>query len=348
MLGNFTEKVDEGECNTPCKGNNNQTCGGPARINVYVSKELASLEPCGYQPPVSTTTPPTTTTTAPTSTSTLCVSTVTLPSKCEYGCGKWCASELPDWDDDSGCKNGVSNCKLQVSACFKKAGFPGAMECFEFSKWCNDIDSWRGSNCKHGKCKKSDCFKSKPPKNHKPPTTTTTHVPCKPTTTTSSRPTSTKCAIPTVTNICKQPSSYQHGYGPGKPVGGVELPVVTCNDLKDQFSQAPFKLYTESDSRKCGAFPRNKLPEACAAACKAQYEECIDVYAEGCKQKKRRGETYFDIAAADAEEKSKRWFNWKDSYTTAVNKCKAQYYDCKSENKYANAGSKCFSWGHGW
>lgn len=142
--------------------------------------------------------------------------------------------------------------------------------------------------------------------------------------------------------------SWNWGYGPGNPVGGVELPVVTCNDLKDDWPTNPFKLYTDSDSKKCGGYPRNKLPDACNDACQAQYDDCVDVYAQGCKSKKRRDNSYFEVKAASEDEKAKRWYGWTDNYSTAVTKCQAQLADCKAENKQAAAGSKCYAWGAGW
>jgi len=210
------------------------------------------------------------------------VATTTIPSGCEYGCGKWCSHELPDWSNVDGCKSSFSSCKIQIAACLKNAGFPGAMDCFDFAGWCSDIGNYCSTGRKRTVFNKKDCFSHKPPKGGKPPTTKTITVPCT-TTPTPTPTTTTQCPIPTVTNICKQPTSNKDGYGPGNPVGGVELPVVTCNDLRDDFTNNPFKLYTDSDSRRCPGYSRTKVPNACADACKAQYDDCVAVYAEGCK-----------------------------------------------------------------
>ena len=407
VLANDTIPVANSQCNSPCTGDSTKKCGGPSRLNVYVAKELESLEPCGYYPPGSsssstsssttsqaptspTTYPPTTspttsptyppttsptmyppTTTAPTSS--LCLATVTVPSKCEYGCGKWCSDDLPDWNDKSSCDNGHSHCKLQVADCFTYAGWPSAMNCFDFSSWCSDIKGYCGSVPKGGKYSKKDCFGKKPPKGGKPPATTTTYVPCKPASTSTALPSSatTQCPIPTATNICVQPSSKKYGYGPGNPVGGIEIPVVTCNDIKSDYNAGNiFKLYSDKDSKKCGSYTRPKCNNACADACKKQYDQCSATYVQGCKDNgngyagskfsswrrdallTRRDVSYFDYAAESSPEKRTLFGlfgkGWTDDWSTASNKCKTQYNDCLAENKYVNPRDKCTKYGEGW
>jgi len=265
------------------------------------------------------------------------------------------------------------------------------LDCFDYAGWCDDIDSYCNAGGSKGKCSKSDCFSKWAPKGGKPATTTTSVYACAPTTTTkgvttkpatttkaatttskSTSTSSTQCPIPTATGICQQPTSWVWGYGTGNPVGGIELPIVTCNDLKDDFNKGnQFKLYTDSDSSKCGSYPRPSVPNACADACKAQYDNCVATYAEGCKSNsggssgssgsgkstsssssswsswfKRRGSTtgnYFDWAKAP----NKRTY-WTDSYSTASSKCSAQYTDCLSQNKGVSGSGKCGSWGTGW
>ncbi|KAK1756188.1 WSC domain-containing protein [Echria macrotheca] len=405
VIGNDTFAAPAEECNMACSGDSSETCGGPGRLNLYVAKELQSLEPCGYVPPEpeptttttattaettsatvppasdsttstttapTTTASPTTTTTPPaaptTTTSALCVSTTTVAPApaptCEYKCGNWCSEPLPDWKDLTTCKSSFSSCKLQVASCFKKAGFPGSLECFAFADWCSDIEryclSTRSGWSKTGFCK------NKPPKNPSPapptnnkPTTTVYTTTCAPTkgATTTTKPattTTTQCPIPTPTNICKQPSSNQHGYGPGNPIGGIELPIVTCNDLSAEYDKGyPFKRYSEPDSRKCAKYPRNGCVNACADACKDQYEDCIDVYAETCRQSGksnggRKRDNYFE------HQENKRTFlfggnlfsfpssSWgKDDFTKASEKCKAQYQDCLYVNRGTTGGGKC-------
>ncbi|KAH8909665.1 WSC-domain-containing protein [Coniochaeta sp. PMI_546] len=444
VLGNNTYPVADTDCNMPCNGDSTETCGGPSRLTLYVAKDLESLEPCGYTPPVSssssstessttsttssstssteqsttttesstsstesfttstssttsttstqppsttttssstsctstTTTKPTTTTIPPTTTSkpattstSICYTTTTVPSTCEYGCGKWCNNPLPDWDDQTSCKTSHSSCKLQVAACFKNAGWPDSMKCFDYADWCSDIkDYCSTSPSKVKNYGKSNCFSSKPPKGT-PPTTKTITAPCVTTTaktTTTSKPatsTTTKCPIPTVTNICKQPTNWIYGYDSDNPVGDIELPVVTCNDLKSDFAQNPFKLYTDSDSKKCGGYTRGQVPNACADACKAQYDQCTDTYAQGCKTPSQGSgsSNFWDSwfgkpghRAARSElqpvgsVKKRTGYGWSDNYNGAVNKCKAQYNDCLSQNRGVNVNGKCSSFGSGW
>ena len=315
---------------------------------------------------------------------------MTVPSGCEYGCGKWCADELPDWEDQEGCKNGHSHCKLQVADCMKTAGWPDVMKCFDFSVWCKDMGSYCGSWKKGNKCSKKDWFGYKPPKGGKPPKVTTTVVPCKPTSTrtstrmtttaktstkvttttrrTSSSTTTTRCPIPSVTNICKQPTNKQLGYGPENPVGDIDLPIVTCNDLRDDYNKGNvFKLYTNKDSRKCPGYTRPQCSNACVDACKEQWTQCEATYVEGCKdndkvEDPKKGGGLFDWLFGwlprkrDGQDRSyfayhvaptKRTWNWVDKSPAAKNKCKAQYDDCVAINKNIDVRDKCPRWGFG-
>ncbi|TLS29690.1 hypothetical protein PpBr36_00474 [Pyricularia pennisetigena] len=314
-------------------------------------------QPPTTQPP--TTQPPTTLppqTTTPTTSSAVCVSTIVTPPKCEYKCGNWCSGELPDWDDQEGCKHGYSYCKLQIAACFKYAGFPGALKCFEFAAWCGACGDYCNKTPKN-KCSKQDWFKQKPPAwGPGEPSTTTITAPCEPSVTkptktqTTPATTSTKCPVPpTATNICKQPTNIWHGYKPGKPVGGIELPMVTCNDLKDDWhSGRPWKMYTDVDSRKCMSYPHPAVPNACRDACKEQYDDCKDTYAEGCRQMTENPGFGFDLGWPFKRSLAGRTLGWTDTWKSATDKCHAQYADCLAVNKDAAAKGKCHAWGSGW
>lgn len=469
VLGNQTYSVPDSDCNMPCKGDNTQTCGGPSRLSLYVAKDLESIEPCGYTPPVSvsssilssttsttspatsssvlststsasstpisttdsstsstesstsststsdiatssstsstvvpvtttsststtptsttkpattssscstsTTKPPTTTappTTTPkpstTPTTSLCYTTTTVPSTCEYGCGKWCNEPLPDFDDQTSCKSSHSSCQLQVAACFKNAGWPDSLKCFDFSDWCSGVNDYCSTSpSKVKNYGKSNCFSSKPPQGT-PPTTQTITAPCAATTTaktTSTKPattttSTTKAPCPTVSNVCKQPSNWIYGYDSNNPVGDIELPVVTCNDLKSDFSQLPFKLYTDSKSQNCGGYTRPQLPSACADACKVQYDQCTNTYAQSCKTTSGKANFWdswfskpFHRAARSTLEpvgavKKRTGYGWSDTYNGALNKCTVQYNDCLSENRGVSASNKCGTFGNGW
>lgn len=388
VLANDTQKVDAGECNMPCHGDGSQLCGGRSRLNIFLANEFQSLEPCGYEPPsessaepsipaspsstlstaVSTSTtsqgppvttqPPTTTTTTikppvtTTSKPAVCTTEIITPPENEYCCGKWCSSPLPDFGDLGSCLVSKAKCKLQVASCLKHAGWPGALECFDFGKWCSSVSTYCSSKCKRGKpgsCSKKECFSQKPPKGGNKPTTTTKTVPCATTTTTTAPPTPD---VPEPTNICVQPTNRLYGYGPGKPVGDVELPFVSCNDLADDWKQNPFKLYWHSDSRKCKPYKRPQVPGACADACKEQFESCKDVYAKGCfswggGRKNRRSVETSATSPNPAAGLGKRFLFslFKDSFSTATLKCKAQYADCLKVNKKVSGAGKCTTYG---
>lgn len=167
-----------------------------------------------------------------------------------------------------------------------------------------------------------------------------------------------------MTNICKQPSNWLYGYSSDNPVGNIELPVVTCNNLKSQFNQLPFKLYTESNSNQCSAYGRGQASNACADACKAQYNQCTNTYAQSCKtpaQNGGGGNNFWDswfarprhrAARSDlssvGEVKKRTGSGWSDTYSGALTKCQAQYNDCVSQNQNINVNGKCQSFGSGW
>jgi hypothetical protein len=448
VLANNTVPAPASECNMKCKGDATQLCGGRNRLNIYVAKELQSLQPCGYKPPVSssstvsvpestsseyeqppsstseseepetttseelpetttseelpettaseelpeTTTseelPETTTskseqppvtsstsasvsvppsTTQPpvkssTTSAALCTSTVTKPSECEYKCGNWCAPSIPDWENKEDCIGAFKTCSANMASCFKKAGWPGVLNCFDFGTWCKGIEEFcYSSPCKSkGSCNKKTCFDKYKPVAPKPPVVSTTVYPCPASTTkaTSTKPSVPITCAPEPTNVCKQPQNKQHGYAPGKPVGGIELPLVGCNDFLDSWKSSPFKLYTDENTRKCKTYTRPQCGNACTEACKEQYDQCKNVYVESCK--KFGWKSYFHRREAEAElsDVEKRFFGsfnkgaffggQKDTYNVATNKCAAQYKDCVAVNKNINPGNRCTTWGKGY
>ncbi|KAF9874013.1 WSC domain-containing protein [Colletotrichum karsti] len=292
-------------------------------------------------PPPATTPKPTPSTTAPA----MCTTTIVTPATCEYGCGKWCNKNLPEFDDQESCSKASNRCHLQLNACYKNAGFPNSAACVDFKAWCKDVASYCSSSCsgKKGSCGKKDCFQKKVPKGYKPGTTSVSTFACP------TKPTSTSTPVsvvpPPPTGLCKQPTSRMYGYGPGNPVGGIELPIVTCNDLKEEFQAGnQFKLYIESESKQCKGYGKGNVPNACADACQEQYSECQSTYVQGCKayNNRRSGGAY-----SSAPEIAKRFF-FADNYNAANNKCKAQLSDCLSENKNVLSQSKCGSFGTGY
>ncbi|KAI1354459.1 WSC domain-containing protein [Xylaria sp. FL0043] len=337
VVGNGTAlAADASTCNMPCNGQSDEICGGPARLSLYVAKDLQSLEPCGTPPdssstittpPVTSTTPPPTSTT--TTSSAVCTTTSVTPSTCEYKVGKWCSNPVPEWHDKPGCLLSWSQCLIQSTSCFVKAGLPDALNCFKYAEWCGELDLYCLTSCKNGACDKPSFVNKYPPMGGNSPTTHTSTYPCPTTITTTKTKTTTttpyptsSCPVPTPTGICTQPTNKKYGYGPGNPVGGIPLPIVTCNNIKDDYMTGNvFKLYTDKDSHNCPSYPRPQCPSACADACKAQYDQCESVYTDGCKE---------------------GLFNY--SYKDADAACKAQYNDCLSINKNVKGNGHCTSW----
>ncbi|KND95181.1 putative fungistatic metabolite [Tolypocladium ophioglossoides CBS 100239] len=465
VLANDTAKVDDKECNMPCKRDAKDICGGRSRLSLYVAKDLESLEPCGYKPPaappvptaattstsgettttkpeeITTTTKPeeTTTTTKPTETTTtkptettttkpedtttttkpedttttkpketttttkpskitasynttttkfttttttatasLCTATQTLPPKCEWKCGNWCAPPLPDWGNKLECLVAAKTCALQVVSCFKYAGWPNTVDCFDFQEWCGKVQEYCFGDCAWGKCGKGDCWnKLKPGKGNPPNTTATAVYPCPPATstnaTTTTQPPVVSCP-PEPTNICTQPTNDMWGYGPGKPVGGIPLPVVGCNDQKNDWTKNPFKFYTEASTFDCPSFPWPARPNVCVDACNEQYQECRDTYVNSCNKLSWKVSFHKRFAGETDKQLERRWSSsassstycavagnarsWTVAGSDSVNcwgwggntpiqaelRCKAQWADCLAVNKWVNPGDKCKKW----
>ncbi|KAJ3520287.1 hypothetical protein NM208_g13774 [Fusarium decemcellulare] len=289
----------------------------------------------------------------------MCTATVVVPNDCEYKCGSWCAPSVPDFQDQDSCQTAYNNCAKNIASCFQNAGWPGALNCFDFSKWCDGVQGFCASTCSRGRsCNKSGCLKQNQPSGGNSVRTTTSVFPCAATTTSSTVPPASSTSVaPQPTNICQQPSSRTYGYGPGNPVAGIELPLVGCNDLKGDFSQKPFKLYTDSNSGSCKSYQRTQQNNACADACKTQYDQCVNVYVQSCKKlngggsyfNKRGGHSHFHKRALEKAGIEPRWFNLfgNDQWQSAQNKCSIQYQDCLSENAQINAASRCQKWGTG-
>ncbi|CAH0058856.1 unnamed protein product [Clonostachys solani] len=314
--------------------------------------------------PGTTTVPTTTQRPSTTSTQPMCTATHTQPATCEFKCGNWCAPALPDWKDKNSCLNAAKTCSLQIASCFKTAGWPKAIECFDFSKWCGQVEEYCHSDCPSGNCGKTDCWNKRKPSgsNGTPPTVSTTVYPCPATSTMATsvaRPSTTSHCAPTPTNICKQPTNTDWGYGPGKPVAGVPLPVVGCNDNKKDWKSNPFKFYNHPDSRSCQSFPWNQRPNVCADACQEQYEDCVDTYVQSCndqswrngKNHKRTNDNGGCAASNTGSEWRKSgcdkvhcWGQGGNDGNTAQKRCKAQYQDCLAINKNMQPSNQCQSW----
>ncbi|KAG7102365.1 WSC domain-containing protein like [Verticillium longisporum] len=342
VMGNETRSVDASQCGIACKGDKTKTCGGRSRINIFFAKEFQSLEPCGHQPqpPLSS-------------------------APHEYCCGNWCSTPIPDFGDWDTCAKAKAKCGLQVAACLKQAGWPGAIECFNFQQWCQNIDMFCGWMCREGwdrSCSKKDYFNFYKPVGDGKPITSTSTFPCAATTTTTVPPATTTAVVPPPKGICIQPSNPWYGYGPGNPVGKIPLPAVTCNDLEHEFKGGnPFKMYSNSESSKCRSYTRPNVPSACADACRQQYDSCNAVYAKGCwsfknwRNRREIGASHeVPVSAALADRSpnldaaiDKRTFGrfFGDSFWDATNKCKAQYDDCINVNRGVTGAGVCWFYG---
>lgn len=277
------------------------------------------------------------TTKATTTTASLCTKTVTsVPTPtCEYECENWCSSPLPPFNDLEGCLAAAASCSIQVASCFLHAGYPGSIDCFNFSKLCQSISAYCGGHCPGGDCSLDKCKSQLPPLNGPPPvhTVRTSVVPCS----TEIRqaeamatPIISTVPVPTSSNICIQPNDPSKGYSTSSPVGMIPLPIFTCNNIEVDFNAGnSFKLYTNSSSAECPAYPPSRADSGCKDACDAQYQSCLENYATGCKEGKWVGGV-------------------TDTYQQATDKCHDQWVACLTTNKKVPVNDRCISWNSGW
>jgi len=259
-----------------------------------------------------------------------------------YKCGNWCSNPLPSFADKSSCITAASQCAVQVFSCFMNAGWPASQDCWAFSSWCTSVSSYCGSSCPGGSCSLSSCKGKYPPSGpSKPsPTISTTVYTCAPTTTSakpstsSTKPTTSSCVpIPTQSCVCNQPSNPGKGYTGSSPVGSIDLPCLTCNNLySDYHSGNWFKLYTSSNSPTCPSYGKGSVPQGCKDSCDYQKQACLNTYAESCKSN-----TPYQVQ-----------HQGYDSYSSACTKCQDQWNDCYSQNSGVGSGNRCNAWNSGW
>jgi hypothetical protein len=173
-----------------------------------------------------------------------------------------------------------------------------------------------------GSCSKSQCVSS--PKGE----VTTTVKPC-----------STKTTAPTATPTLCPPSPTNICVDKGSPICGIPLPIVNCNDNKNDWAVNPFKLYDDEDSKKCSSFPIQKLPDACSSACKQQYDQCVKFDFWNCSDLGKRG-----ISAPVVHSFEDRSVDRRTLGMVQAVKCKIQYDACLLANKKLNPVDKCKSW----
>lgn len=361
-LGKGSVPVDPSSCNMGCLGAPTQACGGFGTLDLYMAEDMGSSEPCqnsllptttakisststqhskstptSYHTTAMTTTLHQITTRTANITSTRCSKRdVAGPTPtCEYECADWCSSPLPPFQNEDACLTAVSSCLIQEASCFLHAGYPGSIDCFNYSKWCHSISSYCDNKCPGKFCSLEDCKSQLPPFKGPPPLHTvrisrnplTLPADSKPTPIIASVP------VPTCSNLCIQPDNPSRGYTTSSPVGQIPLPCLTCNNIKNDFNAGhPFKLYTNSSSAECPAYSSAGADgpvKGCKDACDAQYQACINTYAMGCKDGKWEGGV-------------------TDTYQQALEKCHDQWVDCLVENKKVPGNDRCITFNSGW
>ncbi|KAF3355658.1 hypothetical protein VdG1_03950 [Verticillium dahliae VDG1] len=303
----------------------------------------------------------------------------TVVPKDEWCVGKWCNEPLPDFSNEKTCFASWAKCHLQTHACLKFAGWPAALECADYKKWCKDAKLFCRRSCtsKSRNCSKAGHHAENPPRggDNKDPVTKT--VPCDEAT-----GTMTPGTVPEPTNLCVQPHNPGRGYTTEDPVGDIDLPVVTCNNNEADHKRGnPFKQYDHSNWGHCPSYKRGDVPKACKHACKQQYERCRGVYAKSRDTRKDRKDDdddddkkhkhkgkHEDKEHGDRKHGGKKGKKHerrstgggggelsagtiahpKDEYHTALRQCKDQYEDCRKVNADIKGDDKCARFGGPW
>ncbi|KAK7965048.1 WSC-domain-containing protein [Apiospora saccharicola] len=331
--------------------------------------------------------------------STTPLTTLKISTTCDFGCGKFCYA-LPEWTDSKGCAGAWSHCMVNVASCYLKAGIPDALNCNGFAQWCGKIQEYCKASPAGNKDSYTKAWPPVQPTSKPELKTKTMTVPCatvatptkpaavssaaavskpsavsKPPVLTKAAPVTTTlttmppskptgvCPIPTPTGLCQQPKNTKYGYDVSTPVGGIKLPSLTCNNLEMEHKAGHiFKLYTDEDTRKCASFTKPQCASGCSQACRAQYDQCVSVYAEGCRTKgKYNGKSFGQGYAkghfvGSSPAPARHWLrtadasvaagavSFADSYDSAKTKCTQQFRDCQDVNKRA-VSEKCKIYG---
>ncbi|TGO09080.1 hypothetical protein BTUL_0180g00130 [Botrytis tulipae] len=309
---------------------------------TYFSSSVSATAPTSSTTPnlpstsISSTQPSTTASpTTPKTSATICTTTiVTTPTPtCEYKVGNWCSNPLPPFTDQNSCLAAANTCLVQLTSCLLSAGFPGSLQCLQFSSWCQEIESYCGSYCPGSSCSNNGCKSRHPPAGYTPPVISVkTSIYTCPTSIqiSTSKPTSTSsiAPLPTCNNICVQPNNPSQGYSSYSPVGSIPIPCYTCNNLQPEYNSGyPFKLYKARNSEDSPSYQRPDCGQGCQDACDAQYESCVGTYAQGCGYGGGGG---------------------GDTYASALVKCVQQKADCYIVNEGVGDEGRCGSYGVGY
>ncbi|TGO59046.1 hypothetical protein BOTNAR_0170g00230 [Botryotinia narcissicola] len=310
--------------------------------NTYFSSSVSATAPTSSTTPnlpstsISSTQPSTTSSpTTPKTSATICTTTiVTTPTPtCEYKVGNWCSNPLPPFTDQNSCLAAANTCLAQLTSCLLSAGFPGSLQCLQFSSWCQEIESYCGRYCPGSSCSKNGCKSRHPPAGYTPPVISekTSIYTCPTSIQTSTyKPTSTSsiAPLPTCKNICVQPNNPSQGYSSYSPVGSIPIPCYTCNNLQPEYNSGyPFKLYKARNSEESPSYQRPDCGQGCQDACDAQYESCVGTYAQGCGYGGGGG---------------------GDTYASALVKCVQQKADCYIVNEEVGGEGRCGNYGVGY
>lgn len=203
--------------------------------------------------------------------------------------GAFCSSSIPPFSDAYSCLRSFTACILQLSSCYRIAGYPDSLDCDGFDDYCSSLDGFCDRACPGPRCSLSGFRSSGYPGNQQQDTSsisTMTYAcsstpPASPADTnpaSSVPPAYTALPVPTYSNICKQPDNPSNGYDSLTPVGKIPLPFLSCNNDRYDFNRGkPFKLYTSTDTSKCPSYQRSGdygPTRACQDACDLQYQSC--------------------------------------------------------------------------
>lgn len=116
-------------------------------------------------------------------------------------------------------------------------------------------------------------------------------------------------------------------------------PCVGCNDVQNQRSQFPFKLFNNKNLSQCPKYQHSQPKNACQDACKTQYQWCLN-YSEQCRRNGHRPENADKARQKCVQQYSDCWkvqSNIRDSGICSV---------AQNKNKYTS--DNWFGWVSGW
>ncbi|OAQ97661.1 hypothetical protein LLEC1_04963 [Akanthomyces lecanii] len=284
-------KVSDAECSKPCSGDGSKMCGGSNRINVYLAKDLESMEPCSSSVTTSSTTATSTQTTSTSSTNTVTTTTgtettstgTTSTGTTSTGFTSTGTSTTSTGTETTSTGTGTTSTGTETTSTSTgtTSTGTGTTSTGTTSTGTTSIGTTSTGTTSTGTTSTGTTSTGTTSTGTTSTgtrttstgtgtsTTCTTSTTTSKTLTTSTRTSTTSSCVPAPTQVCVEGV----GWLGHEPVCGVALPPVSCSDNKGDYGLNPFKLFNLPDKSKCPIFPKASL--ACIEACGVQLKQCL-------------------------------------------------------------------------